>query len=209
MNVLVRGLKLKVEIPITFLKPDFIEIEPNSDKGVVSQAGFPVENWSKEKIDKISNWMLNRENFYSANKPFALSNALILLAGHTIESKFNRPERLKYNTFGNECGEISDKKDFDRLINFLIEGDNKSRLDENYLNEVEKITHSMRMDICGLLEIDAVAESLNMIVDKIKESNEDEKGVIRLDGGEFNELLNRIEKKLQSVSIKHLIDKYT
>ncbi|MCB0541777.1 MAG: hypothetical protein KDE33_30020, partial [Bacteroidetes bacterium] len=90
-----------------------------------------------------------------------------------------------------------------------IEGDNKSRLDENYLNEVEKITHSMRMDICGLLEIDAVAESLNMIVDKIKESNEDEKGVIRLDGGEFNELLNRIEKKLQSVSIKHLIDKYT
>jgi len=208
MNFLVTNLALKAVLEIPFPKANSVKINLLMNTGETQNSGFPIDNWSLDNIHRITNFYFDRNNFYSSNKNFATAHSLILISGHTIEAKYNRPDRLDYLSFGNELGENMDKNLFDRIVIYLMKNKYDSILDENYLAEKEGITESLRTDIVQLTENEAIDTAIKVIVDKLINAEINDQGEKIIMTDRLTVLENELQQIIGNYSIQEMINKY-
>ena len=212
LNSLVRKLNLVSSNGLKFQRPIEISVNLNEGSGEVVQAGFPIYNWSVPYVlEQNPHPQLKRNDFYSKNIDFLVSNCLIQISGFVVESFFLRNDRLENEyAFANDeaPGEKIDKQQFTSLIGFYLSDQFDSVLSIEFLEEVDRYILFFKNEIVKLCYSEELIEALKMIESKFDMLEFDAMNLKFIKGDEFDLLLDKLDATWEDLSIENIIDEF-
>lgn len=199
---------IHINIEVRFPTPFSIQINESLDNGQVENSGFPIHNWDKDAIGKITDYVFEGYKFFKKYKILAVGVVLSSLAGHISDFLFvNIEKRTKYS-FGKIPGEMSDFRNYNSVIDYVIGDKYGSTQSLEFIDEKNRILQSFTDDLIDLFLKKEVKEAIDQIVSTIIATEVNQQGERIITREKLNVLDITLHNILKNINISDIIYKY-